>query len=314
MREPPTDRWAAGDPLPGRGQDDGGVRIVSLHRYPVKGCAGVPVDRLELDEVGPVGDRRWMIAEPSGEFLSQRSHPGMARLRVELVGVAGRQGVRFHAPGEEPLEVAVPPPDAPRLRVSIWGDPVDANLVSADADAWLARALGRPARLLHLPDRRVRPVNESWAVDGFPSRVAFADGFPLTLLSEESVQEVDRRVGPDVHIGPARFRPNVVVAGGGAWIEDTWRRVRLGGVEVAVVKPCARCTVTTVDPATGSRGKEPLRTLAAFRKAGDQVYVAQNALHRTSGVIRVCDPVEVLEAGRPRPGIGLAETYGVVDT
>lgn len=314
MPDPTKDPWGAGDPLAGAGEDGGRVRIVSLHRYPVKGCAGVPVDRLDLDEVGPVGDRRWMIAEPSGEFLSQRTHPGMARLRVELVRVAGRPGVRFHTAGEEPLEVAEPPADAPRLRVSIWGDRVDANLVDADADAWLARALGRPARLLHMPDRRLRQVNEGWAREGFPSRVAFADGFPLTLLSEESVAEVDRRVGPEVHIGPERFRPNVVVAGGGAWIEDTWRRVRLGTVDVAVVKPCARCTVTTVDPATGSRGKEPLRTLATFRKAGDHVYVAQNALHRAPGVLRVGDPVQVLEAGSPRPGTGLAETYGVLDT
>lgn len=292
--------------------------VQALYRYPVKGCAGIAVRSLELDEIGPVDDRRWMIVGPDGEtFLTQRTHPSLSRVRVEI-----DDGLVFTAPKMEPLVVPVPGEGAPRREVRIWDDRVPALEASDEASAWLSEYVGEEAVLVHLPDDIVRPVARTAAVEGFPSRVSFADGYPLLVLGRESVMDLQKRLpdgGP--HVGEERFRPNIVVKAEGPWSEDGWRRIRIGrvvatgpgrsrsgeGIELRFVEPCARCVAVTVDPDTGAKGREPLTTLADFRSHDGKVYVGQNAIHDGPGVLTVGDPVRVLERGAPRPPIEMEE-------
>lgn len=286
------------------------VAFVSrLFVHPVKGMAALPVQRLELDEIGPLGDRRWMVVKDGGEFVTQRGHPALAL--VQALPLEGERGVLLRAPGAGFLEVLEPGSDAPRIAVSLWNDRVEAALAVEDAHRWLSDVLGAPVRLVRLPDtvpRRVGP--EGRRLEGFPGRVAFSDAYPLLVLGEASVEDVDRRVPGETRIGVERFRPNVVVGGTGEWEEDRWRRIRIGEVELALVKPCPRCVVTTVDPTTAEKGDEPLATLARFRRQDGKIWVGQNALHRSPGVLHVGDPVEVLEIGEARPGPGLQKQWG----
>ena len=284
--------------------------VERLFVHPVKGLAAVEVRELVLDEIGPVHDRRWMVVADEGErFLTQRNHPELAL--IEALPAAAGSGLLLRAEGVAPLEVADPPADTPRVRVRIWDDRVEAALAAERAHRWLSDLLGEPVRLVRLPDDEVRPTDPERARDGFRDRVAFADAFPLLLVGEESVADVDRRTpdgAPPVTV--ERFRPNVVLGGTEAWREDAWRRIRIGGVELAVVGPCPRCVVTTVDPGTGEKGDEPLATLARFRREDGKVWVGQNAQHRSPGTLRVGDRVTVLEEGTPRPGLGLQKQWG----
>jgi hypothetical protein len=267
------------------------------------------VERLELDAVGPVGDRRWMVVDPGGtRFLSQRTHPRMALIRA--APIPGRRGgVRLESAGAGSVDVPEPPAGGERMEVPIWGDRVRATVAADEASRWLSGALGETVVLVRLPDDSARSVAPEEARKGFANRVAFADDFPIHLVTEASVLDIDRRIpdgGPT--IGPERFRPNVVIDGVRPWEEDRWRRIRVGPVEIAVAKPRARCVITTVDPSTAAVGSEPLATLNDFRRHDGKVWVGQNALHAGPGSVRVGDPVVVLEAGEPRPGTGLAET------
>lgn len=264
------------------------MRISGLAIYPVKGCRGIEVQEFPLDEVGPAFDRRWMIVDPDGRFRSQRGHPRMA-----LIGTALHpDALELSAPGLSPLRIPRVPGGAEPVQVEVWGERLGAVPVSPEADAWVSRALGDPSRLVRLDERHeTRTTDPAWA-PGY--RVGFADGYPLLLLSDASMEGLNLRL--ERPVGPERFRPNVRVSGvPEPHGEDRWRRIRLGGLGFRVVKPCARCSVPAVDPETGIPGREPLTTLAGYRRWEGKVWFGQNLVHESPGMIRVGDPVEVLE-------------------
>lgn len=276
-----------------------GVRVTALWHYPIKGCAGVPVERLELDAFGARGDRRWMVVDEEGRFLSQRDLPAMARIQARTDG----DGLVLRVPGERPLTVAPTPGAATTSPVVVWGDVVQATFPSDAADRALSRFLDRPCRLAWLPPASLRPIPAPWGVPG--DRVSFTDAFPFLLISEESLAALNARLERPVEM--LRFRPGIVVRGEGAFAEDGWRRITIGDVAMDVAKPCARCAVTTVDPATGERtGREPLRTLARVRGWDGHAWFGQNLIHRGGGALAVGDVLRVVERGEPRPPLGPA--------
>lgn len=265
-------------------------RLGEIRVHPLKGAAGILIDRVELDPFGPRHDRRWMAIGPDGVFLSQRNSPALALVDTALED--DTLCLRSRGPDLSPLRV----PAGGRSRsVRVWLDEVEARDCGDEAAEWLTAALGEPARLVHFPDDGERAVATAYGRPG--DRVAFADAFPILLLARASLDDLNARLPRPLPM--ERFRPNLVIDGAEAYEEDRWRRIRVGDVTLDVVKPCARCLVTTTDQRTGARGKEPLRTLARYRRLEGHVWFAWNAIHRGSGALRVGDPVEVLEVGEP---------------
>jgi uncharacterized protein YcbX len=267
------------------GEGMSGYRLSQLWRFPVKSLRGARFERLALGARGPEGDREWMIVDADGRFLTQRQLPRMALIDARLE--SGR--LVLAGPGREPLVVAADAGEP--LAVQVWGDHCQALAPDPAADAWLAELLGQPCRLVRLPEHSVRRVDPDYALE--TDQVGFADGFPLLLISQASLDDLNGRLAEPVPM--VRFRPNLVVTGTAPYEEDSWRRIRIGELTLRVVKPCSRCIIPTIDPETAERSPEPLRTLMTYRRRDNKVYFGQNLLHDGPGVLEAGMAVEVLE-------------------
>ncbi|HLL98623.1 MAG TPA: MOSC N-terminal beta barrel domain-containing protein [Rubrobacteraceae bacterium] len=262
------------------------IRLSGLYVYPIKSCGGGGVEEWEVDERGLRHDRRWMLVDEANQFISQRELPRMALIGVRI----DPDGLLVSAPGMPSLQVPFLPPDGHLLRAQVWDDVVETLPVGGGADRWFERFLGVRCRLVYLPEESVRPVDPDYGRAG--DQVGLADGFPFLLISEGSLAELNTRLERPLPMD--RFRPNLVVGGCEPFAEDGWGVVRIGSITLRVVKSCARCAITTVDQSTAARGKEPLRTLATFRRSGTKVLFGQNLVHDETGTLRTGDPVEVL--------------------
>ena len=271
------------------------MRVESLHIYPVKAMKGCAVGEATLIKEGFVGDRRWMLVDATGRFISQREQP-----RLSLIGVAADGGtLTFQAPGMAVLRVS-PPATKDGLSVTLWRDQMVAYPASVEADAWFSDFLKLPCRLVYQGDT-IRPVDPRWSKPG--DVATFADAYPVLACTTASLADLNHRLGETLPM--SRFRPNIVIANDEPWAEDEWASIQIGAVRLDLTKPCARCSVTTVDQARGARAsKEPLRTLASFRflqvPGISGVIFGQNGIPRALGRIAVGEAVSVVER-QPRP-------------
>jgi MOSC domain-containing protein len=260
------------------------MKLSRLFVYPVKSLAGVELTEAEVDEFGIAHDRRWLVIDDRGESITQRADSRLALIRPSVTA----HGLQLRAPGMSQIEFDVPEGGSRSVRV--WDDVVCANDAGAPAADWLSTFLQRPAALVHMPDSTFRRVDPRYSPQ--ERRVSFADAYPFLVLTQESMDELNRRLAQPLRI--ERFRPNLVISGAAkAHAEDGWSRIRLGSIEFDLVKPCARCAVPTVDPQTGERGKEPTRTLSTYRKRDGKVWFGMNALHRSTGRLTVSSEVSV---------------------
>ena len=260
------------------------VTLSSLYVYPIKSCAGVSLQGADLSATGLRHDRRWMLVDETGEFMSQRAHPRMALISVRFAP----ERMIVSAPGMPELEIPLRDETGNRIDVRVFGDTNKGELVGVEADRWFGEYLEFPCRLVHKPDDNPRLVDSSFAESG--DQVSFADGFAFLLISEASLEDLNGRL--EVPLPMNRFRPNFVVRGCEPYAEDGWSRLRIGSVPFRVAEPCPRCTITTVDQRTGARGKEPLRTLSTYRNTELGAVFGRNLIHDTLGTVRVGDPVE----------------------
>lgn len=271
------------------------MRLASIVVFPIKSCRGISLGEAVVERRGLRNDRRFMIVDAAGRFVTQREEPSLALVDTALEGASLRVG----APGRASVVVAAEPTDDEldgALRVTVWSSEVEAREVRALSELFTAH-LGREVRCVHMSARTERPVSPRHARPG--DVVSFADGYPLLVASESSRADLEARAG--VALPMARFRPNVVVDGAPPWDEDGWARLRIGAVTLRVTKPCARCVMTTLDPETGApapgeAGKEPLRTLASFRRVEGEVMFGLNLVPEledgaTASVLRIGDPV-----------------------
>lgn len=264
------------------------IRVAGLYRYPVKSMRGTAHAAIDVDARGFCFDRRWMLTDNNGHFLTQRELPRMALVAAQI-GDDGR--LVLSAPGMP--DIVVGSADSARVQATVWEDSVDALACDATVDAWLATFLGRPCHLVAFANDVTRPVDPDF---GRPTdHTGFADGFPFLLLSTASLDGLNAKLAQALPM--QRFRPNIVVEGCAPHAEDDWRVIRIGGIVFRVVKPCARCSITTVDPLTAERGVEPLRTLATYRRRNNQIFFGQNLIHNGNGKGRLETgmSVEVLE-------------------
>ena len=266
------------------------MHLCSLYRYPLKSGSAEPLERGRCDELGLVGDRRWMVVDAaSGKFLTQRVLPRMALLGARL---AQDGALLLDAPGMDALRVPVPADDALR-GVVIWRESLQAPDAGEAAADWLTRMLARPCRLVYLPVARGIQIDPDYARPG--ERTGFTDGFPFLLIGQGSLDDLSARVG--ALLDERRFRPNLVIAGAAAYAEDGWRRIRIGDLQFRVVKPCSRCIIPTIDPRTSERSptQEPLATLMSYRKREGGVFFGQNLIAEGTGVLEPGMSVELLD-------------------
>ncbi|HEX2729229.1 MAG TPA: MOSC N-terminal beta barrel domain-containing protein [Rubrobacteraceae bacterium] len=263
------------------------ISVSGIRVYPIKSAAGIVLDEAIVEERGFRHDRRWMLVDDNGVFLSQREAPRLALVRVAITDDA----LVVAAPGMSALQVPLQPEPATVVSTIIWRDVVESWPVGEKASRWFREFLGTPCSLVYLPETSVRPVDPAYSTDR--DQVGLADGFPFLLLSEASLGDLNSRMERPLPMD--RFRPNLIVRDCGPFAEDGWRRVRIGPVDFRVVKPCARCAITLVDQQTAVTGKEPLRTLARYRKRGSDVLFGQNLIHDLTGTVRVGDAVQVIE-------------------
>jgi uncharacterized protein YcbX len=280
--------------------------LSAIHIFPLKSGAPLPLASAQVGTRGFEHDRRWMVIDADDEFLTGRDEPRLTLIRALPADGFSNDGLTndglangtltLNAPGMPELRVVPPPSDATRIATAVWGAAVTPRSAGAEADAWISTFLGRRCRLVHMDADCHRAVKAKYdgryGMDG--DEVSFADAFPLLLISQAALDQLNAKLARPVPI--LRFRPNLVVAGTTPHAEDGWKRVRIGAVEFDVVKACVRCVFTTVDFERGERDPsgEPLRTLIGYRRGDEGVTFGQNLIPRGHGVVRVGDAVSVI--------------------
>ena len=262
--------------------------LIALYTYPLKSCRGNSVSSLVLDTFGPEYDRRFMLVDSNLRHVTQRTDPLMKELGASFDGAhlqISVQGESYSIALSEFSE---------HLAVTVWADQVDAlglgsSASSARVDSVLSGYLGKSVCLVYMPSSTYRPVDSQFSKEA--AKVSFADGFPILLCSKASLEDLNSRLFEAV--GMERFRPNVVISGAPAYAESEWKRVRIGGVEFDVVKPCSRCSMITLD-SQGAFSKEPLKTLASYRLNEFGACFGENVVHRSEGVLKLGMSMEVL--------------------
>ncbi|WP_421253553.1 MOSC N-terminal beta barrel domain-containing protein [Aeromonas jandaei] len=267
-------------------------RLDSIHLYPIKSTAGMPQARARVTQEGLAGDRRYMVVKPDGTFITARTHPQLQQ--VVATPVAG--GLQLNYPGFEPLALQESDFSRDPQATGVWGDRFTALHTTPIADSWLSRVAGEPVALLWLGEESDRFREKTG------TRVSFADGYPLLLISQASLEDLNLR--SDALHQMSQFRTNLVASGTRPFEEDSWVRIRIGEVEFQVAKPCSRCIMTTVEAGTDRFNalKEPLATLTRYRRGEDgEVYFGQNLIALNEGWIEAGSEIEVLERKRPAP-------------
>lgn len=260
------------------------ITIAALFVYPVKSCRGIALQQARLTPRGLQYDREWMVVSPDGRFLTQREVP-----RLALVGTSLHDDrLELSAPGLPTLVVPLQrAAQAVSAEVTVWGDRVRASDEGHAAASWFGEHLRREVRLVRFDDTRRRPTDAAWS-QGLDGSSAFADGYPVLVLSRASLDDLNSRLPSPLPVD--RFRPNVLLDGCAPYAEDALRGLAVGQMRLRIVKPCTRCVITTTDQATAvPQGDEPLRTLKTYRWDGALrgVTFGQNAIVERPGLLEV---------------------------
>lgn len=271
------------------------MNVSKLFVHPVKSLAGISVNRFAIDRFGPAGDRRWMVVNEKGHFLTQRQYAGMALIKTAL-NESGLQGNHLTLLAADGNQIQLSPGHVGDvITVTVWGDQCEALVAPEAVNLWMSEQLGVKCRLVFMPEQNRRQVDTDFAEQG--ETVGFADGFPLLLTTEASLQDFNDKLSliSTLTVDMDRFRPNVVVSGNEPWAEDQWRRIRIGEAIFRVAKPCSRCAIPTIDPTTGHKQADVFRALKQHRQRDGKVYFGQNLLVEKAAPLQTGDEVEVLD-------------------
>ena len=266
------------------------IRVTGINIYPIKSTAGIAVDACAVEAQGLAMDRRWMVVDENGGFFTGREYPILTQIRSRL----DKQGFTITVPGMDEMRIPIPAASSPARTVTVWGDECRALGAAAGVDEWFTQLLATRCHLVYMGDARQRPVNVDYSRAG--DSVSFADGYPLLLISEASLADLNTRLPEPVSMG--RFRPNLVVSGCASYAEDGWRRISIGETRFDGAENCPRCVFTTIDPDNGEKHpqQEPLRTLGRYRRGADGgVLFGQTLIPRRMGTIRVGDIVSLCD-------------------
>ena len=262
------------------------LTLTGIYIYPIKSAAGIALETAQVAPQGFQYDRRWMVVDDQGKFMTQRHFPRMALIRVRY----SNEQLIIEAPAQKPLLIPLVLNSPQHISVQVWSDICDAIPLGEEVANWFSEFLETSCQLVYLPEDSLRPIKSRYQVNN--EQVSFADGFPFLLISDASLADLNQRLEQPVPMN--RFRPNLVVSGCEAFAEDGWQSIRIGSIGFRVVKPCDRCVITTVDQTQGIRGKEPLLTLAQYRRWDGKIWFGQNLIHEQLGMLKVGDSVEII--------------------
>ena len=262
------------------------ITVSELIIYPVKSCAGINLDKTSVEAFGLKDDRRWMVVDENGEMVTQRKLAKMCLIQPELIS----SGLILTAPLMEKCHIEIPIADC-IVKVKVWNDICQAYDAGDVVAEWLSYFLSTKCRLVYFPEDEIRQVDLGFAIEG--DKTAFSDGFPLLLLSQASLDDLNSRLTSSVSI--KRFRPNIVVNGCEPFAEDTWNKIKIGNIVFRIVKPCSRCVIPSINPETAIKEDEPLKTLVAYRKREKKIFFGQNVIANDMGIIEQGFSVEVIE-------------------
>jgi uncharacterized protein YcbX/ferredoxin len=264
--------------------------LQSLHIYPIKSTAGISLSNSWVDELGLSFDRRFVVSDHNGQFITARTQPTLCLIKVNLT----QYGLILTAPDMPALVINYRELSNDYQKVTVWNDDIQAQYANEHYDLWFSQYLKTPCQLLYFGEQSQRYVSNSH------KKIAFADGYPLLLLSQASLDDLNETMpgkSPQ-KISMAQFRPNLVVNSCNAFAEDTWQHIRIGEVEFEVSKPCSRCIFTTVNPESAEvhPQQEPLNTLKNYRQvASGDVMFGQNLIALNQGSIAQGDKIMVLK-------------------
>lgn len=262
-------------------------KLTEINIYPVKSLSGISLQSSEVEDRGLKYDRRWVLVDDTNTFFTQREFPEMALIRVSIEN-AGLK-LQHKTKDIEPLFVPFEFDHYESKNVVIWDDIVIGEFYNNQIDQWFSDLIGINCRLVKMPESTRRNVNENYAKDKI---VSFADGYPLLIIGEESLTDLNKRM--EIPLPMNRFRTNLVFSGGNPFDEDGWKKFQIGNTIFSVVKPCARCVITTTNQDTAERAHEPLKTLATYRKQDGNVLFGMNVVPESLGKINVGEEI-VLE-------------------
>ena len=261
------------------------MHLQDIYIYPIKSLGGIRLEEAKVETRGLSYDRRWMLVDKNGVFMTQRKHHQMALLQVELTD-GGLTVFQKQQPEQKQFISSSPQTDR-FISVTVWDDSMTAQIVNEHINQWFSEVLGVACQLVYMPPSTNRAIDEKYAVH--QEQVSFADAMPYLLIGQSSLDDLNEKMSEPLPMN--RFRPNLVFSGGKAFEEDGWLQVRIGECTFKVTKPCARCILTTVNQDTGVAGKEPLKTLASYRTVNNKVLFGQNMIALTSGTVKVGDAV-----------------------
>ncbi len=265
------------------------IQVSQLYIYPIKSLGGISLTSVNITDRGFEYDRRWMLIDENNHFLTQREFAAMALIQVEVK----ENGLKvFHKANKNDF-IIVPftPSKNERVKTNIWEVPCNPLLVSDEVDGWFTKVLEVNCRLVYMDDDTQVPVDERYSINN--SLTSFSDGYPVLMVSEASLMDLNNRIGEELPIN--RFRPNLVISNTEAFEENTMEEFEINGINFYGVKPSARCVVTTIDQNTAAKGKEPLKTLATYRSMNNKIYFGENVIAASTGIVSVGDNITVLK-------------------
>jgi len=265
------------------------MQLQELTIYPIKSFAGITLKESEVIERGLLFDRNWMLVNSDGKFISQREFSELSLLTTQIEN--GKLKIEHRNHKNLQIEIGLEESQQAITQVDVWDDNMLAEKVNEEASQKLSEILKQEVSLVKIGQQTSRLADPRFVNSDI--QVSFADGFPFLIISQASLDDLNSRLDTPVEMN--RFRPNMVVIGSKAFEEDTWKEIQIGDCRFQIVKPCARCEVTTINQQTAERGKEPLKTLATYRREGNKVLFGQNMVALNTGKIRVGDAVKILK-------------------
>ena len=258
------------------------LTVRDLIVYPLKSARGIHVESMQLNELGPELDRRWMVIDSQGKFVTQRKAPKMCLIETAM-GFDG--SLELAVKGSD--KISVPAGGYAPKQSSVWGTEVQGEDCGDDAADWISAFLDKQCRIIYMPSSYERLVDTNYATQ--QERVGFADGFPLLIATQSSLEDFNSKLG--FEIGMDRFRPNIVIGGNQPWAEDKWTDITINNITLSLLKPCSRCIMPSINPQTGEKQMQVNQTLQAHRRRERETYFGQNAVYDRLGTITLGDSV-----------------------